>query len=91
MSIIYKEVGDDHLILFPESLHVLGAGKCKAEAMSEAIETLSNAIGEICKLSPIPELNGLWPVVLYFGSKEDADECTRAIEKQKKNFTTFKY
>jgi hypothetical protein len=34
---------------------------------------------------PVPELKGTFPIVLYFGSKEDADEFEQAVRFEKPN------
>lgn len=81
--IILKEVGDDTLILL--GTFCIGAGKTKSDALAEAVKTLSDAVGEVCRIAPVPEVEGLFPLVLYFGTQADASECAKMIEDCKPN------
>ena len=90
--IILKEVGDDTLVLFGNSdidhapaLLCIGAGKTKADALAEAVKTLSDAVGEVCRIAPVPDVEGLFPLVLYFGTAADANECSEMIQTCKPN------
>lgn len=86
-----RQVGDDYLVLFGScgGEHLtgacIGAGKTKADALAEAVKTLSDAMGEVCKIAPVPDVEGLFPLVLYFGTQADANECAQMIEACKPN------
>ena len=91
-----KQVGDDYLVLFGscggERLTgaCIGAGKTKSDALAEAVRTLSDAMGEVCRIAPVPEVEGLYPLVLYFGTQADADECSEMIQACKPNLQARK-